>query len=84
MTFLRFNVWFGFFKVCFLYGDEKRFTCIKTHFGVQEVSFEFRLTLLQSVDVLGVHSQQQAFVVKHADEVVDVVGSMAARIQNFG
>lgn len=51
-----------------------------THFKL----FELRLTLLESVDVLCVHSEQQAFVVKHADEVVDVVGTMAARIQNLG
>lgn len=42
------------------------------------------LTLLQAVDVLRVHAQQQAFVVEHADEVVDVVGPVASRIQSLG
>lgn len=41
------------------------------------------LTFLQSVNVLRVHSEQQAFVMKHANEIVYVVGSMAARIQSF-
>lgn len=42
------------------------------------------LTFLQSVDVLGVHSEQQAFVMEHADEEVYVVGSVAAWIQSLG
>lgn len=44
----------------------------------------FSLTFLQSINVLCVHSEQQAFVMKHSDEVVYVVGSVAARIQSFG
>lgn len=42
------------------------------------------LTFLQPIDVLRVHSQQQAFVMEHADEVVYVVGPVAARIQSLG
>lgn len=42
------------------------------------------LTFLQPVDVLGVHSEQQAFVMKHAEKVVDVVWPVAARIQSLG
>lgn len=42
------------------------------------------LTFLQSVDVLGVHSEQQSFVMKHADEVVYVVWMVAAGIQSLG
>lgn len=42
------------------------------------------LTFLQAVDVLRVHAQQQAFVVERADEVVDVVGPVAAGIQGLG
>lgn len=43
-----------------------------------------RHTFLQAVDVLGVHAQQQTFLVQHADEVMDVIGSMSARVQLFG
>lgn len=42
------------------------------------------LTFLQAIDVLRVHAQQQAFVVERADEVVDVVGPVAAGIQSLG
>lgn len=42
------------------------------------------LTFLQSINVLCVHSEKQAFVMKHADEVVYVVGPVAARIQHLG
>lgn len=41
-------------------------------------------TFLQAVDILGVHAEQQTFLVKHADEVMDVIGSMSARVQLFG
>lgn len=47
------------------------------------MSHRASLTLLQAVDVLRVHAQQQAFVVEHADEVVDVVGPVASRIQSL-
>lgn len=42
------------------------------------------LTLLQPVDVLRVHAQQQALVVQHADEVVDVVGPVAPGVERLG
>lgn len=51
------------------------------------VSFQpvvLSLTFLQAIDVLRVHAQQQAFVVERTDEVVDVVGPVAARIQSLG
>lgn len=56
----------------------------KIYFLLFFVPCEVSLTFLQSVNILGVHSEQQAFVVEHADEVVYVVGSVAARIQSFG
>lgn len=42
------------------------------------------LTFLQAVDVLRVRAQQQALEVQRADEVVDVVGPVAAGIQRLG
>lgn len=42
------------------------------------------LTFLQPVNVLGVHSEQQALVMQHADEIVDVVGPVGARVQLLG
>lgn len=44
----------------------------------------FTLTFLQAVDVLRVHAQQQALEVQRVDEVVDVVGPVAAGIQRLG
>lgn len=41
------------------------------------------LTLLQAVDVLRVHSEQQALLVQHADEVVSVVWPVASGVQFF-
>lgn len=40
-------------------------------------------TFLQAIDVLGVHTEQQTFLVQHVDKVVDVIGSMSARVQLF-
>jgi len=42
------------------------------------------LTFLQAVDVLGVDAQQEALVVEHADEVMDVVGPVAAGVELLG
>lgn len=53
-------------------------------FGADKQAERLPLTLLQPVDVLRVHAQQQAFVMEHADEVVDVVGPVAAGIQSLG
>lgn len=53
-------------------------------FGADQQAERLPLTLLQPVDVLRVHAQQQAFVMEHADEVVDVVGPVAAGIQSLG
>lgn len=47
-------------------------------------AFPLCLTFFQSIDVLRVHSEQQAFVMQHSDEVVYVVGAVAARIQSLG
>lgn len=52
--------------------------------GADQQAEQLPLTLLQPVDVLRVHAQQQAFVMEHADEVVDVVGPVAAGIQSLG
>lgn len=49
----------------------------------EEQAGQLSLTLLQPVDVLRVHAQQQAFVMEHADEVVDVVGPVVAGIQSL-
>lgn len=51
--------------------------------GAAEQADDPSLTFLQPVDVLRVHAQQQAFVMQHADEVVDVVGPVAAGIQSL-
>lgn len=42
------------------------------------------LTLLQSVDVLSVHAEQQILLMQHADEIMDVIRTMVARVQLLG
>lgn len=42
-----------------------------------------KLTSLQSIDVLGVHPKQLAFVMKQPDEVVRQIGMIVTRIQLF-
>lgn len=72
----------------YAFGFTFTFYCVRFYFGLYFwqflVPFKISLTFLQSINVLGVHSQQQPFVMKHADEVVYVVGSVAARIQSLG
>lgn len=63
---------------------------LKIHFQLFFVTlcfpeaFKLSLTFFQSIDVLRVHSEQQAFVMQHSDEVVYVVGPVATRIQSLG
>lgn len=42
-----------------------------------------KLTSLQSIDVLSVHPEQLAFVMKQPDEVVCQIGTIITRIQLF-
>lgn len=48
------------------------------------VNVFWNYTFLQAIDVLGVHAEQQAFLVQHTDKVMDVVGPVSARVQLFG